>query len=82
MSKFIVMVMIGLLVACSGAAPSDTVESLVAHPNLLRQVARGCRDDFEKMGAGECNAAAEAQRRLFMGNGKTHYTSPKDPPKF
>jgi len=70
-----------LLVACGKAAPADTVESLVAHPDHLREVEKQCADDYAKMGAAECNAASEARHRLFMGNGP-QYTPPKEPPKF
>lgn len=70
-----------LLVACGKAAPADTVESLVAHPDHLREVEKQCADDYAKMGAAECNAASEARHRLFMGNG-AQYTPPKEPPKF
>lgn len=70
-----------LLVACGKAAPTDTVESLVAHPDHLREVEKQCADDYAKMGAVECNTAAEARRRLFIGNGP-QYTPPKEPPKF
>jgi hypothetical protein len=61
--------------------PVDTVDSLAAHPDRLREVERTCKDDYTKMGAEECNAAAEAQRRLFIGNGP-QYTPPKESPKF
>lgn len=70
-----------LLVACGNAPPADTVESLVAHPDHLREVEKQCADDYAKMGAAECNAASEARHRLFMGNGP-QYTPPKEPPKF
>lgn len=70
-----------LLVACGKAAPADTVESLVAHPDHLREVEKQCADDYAKMGAAECNAASEARHRLFMGNGP-QYTPPKESPKF
>lgn len=80
MKKSILMACM-LLVACGKAAPADTVESLVAHPDHLREVERQCADDYAKMGAAECNVASEARHRLFMGNGP-QYTPPKEPPKF
>ncbi|RDS85037.1 hypothetical protein DWU98_03625 [Dyella monticola] len=76
-----VMMACMLLVACSKAPPTDTVDSLVAHPDHLREVEKRCADDYAKMGAAECNAASEARHRLFMGNGP-QYTPPKKPPTF
>lgn len=70
-----------LLVACGKAAPIDTVESLAAHPDHLREVEKQCADDYAKIGAAECNNAADARRRLFYGNGPK-YTPPKKPPTF
>ena len=76
-----VMMACVLLVACSKAPSTDTVESLVAHPDHLREVEKQCADDYVKMGAAECNTAADARRRLFFGNGPK-YTPPKKPPTF
>lgn len=70
------------LAGCKAATPSDSVSSLVSHPDRLREVERQCSDDYAKMGAAECNAASEARHRLFMGNGKSAYTPPKKSPKF
>jgi hypothetical protein len=70
-----------LLAVCGKSAPADTVDSLVAHPDRLREIERRCADDYAKMGAAECNAAADARRRLFFGKGP-QYTPPKEPPKF
>ncbi|MFC5581001.1 EexN family lipoprotein [Rhodanobacter terrae] len=81
MNKSVLVVMICMLAACSKAAPTDTVDSLVAHSDRLRKVEKQCADDYAKMGAAECNAASEARRRLFMGSGP-QYTPPKKPPKF
>ncbi len=81
MNESVLMLASCLLVACSNATPSDTVGSLVAHPDRLRKVEQECRDDFAGMGAAECNAAAEARRRVFVGNGP-QYTPPKESPKF
>lgn len=70
-----------LLAACGKAAPTDAVESLAAQPDHLREVEKQCADNYAQMGAAECNNAADARRRLFIGNGP-QYTPPKDPPKF
>ena len=63
-----------LLTACEMSAPTDTVESLAAHPERLKEVERLCREDHAKMGDALCNAASEARRRRFMGDGKSKYT--------
>ncbi len=81
MNKIGVVLMTAVLGACSRAAPTDTVDSLVAHPNRLREVEQQCANDYAKMGVAECNAASEARHRLFVGNGP-QYTPPKKAPKF
>ena len=73
--------MVLALAACSQAAPTDTVDALVAHPDRLRKVEQQCASDFAKTGAAECHAASEARHRLFMGKGP-QYTPPKAPPSF
>ena len=70
------------LAGCKAASPSDSVSSLVSHPDRLREVERQCSDDYAKMGAAECNAASEARHRLFMGNGNPAYTPPRKSPTF
>lgn len=72
-----VIAMLSCLVAlasCARPAPSDSVDSLVAHPDRLQQVMRECRDDRTEMGNTICNNASEAFRRRFMGSGKAQYT--------
>jgi hypothetical protein len=81
MNKIGVVLMTAMLAACSRAAPTNTVDSLVAHPNRLHEVEQQCANDYAKMGVAECIAASEARHRLFMGNGPK-YTPPKEAPKF
>ena len=68
------------LTACEKPAPTDTVESLAAHPERLKEVERLCREDHAKMGDALCNTASEARRRRFIGDGKSKYT-PQPAPK-
>ena len=68
------------LTACGKPTPMDTVESLVTNPERLKEVERLCREDHAKMGDALCNAASEARRRRFMGDGKSKYT-PQPAPK-
>lgn len=79
--KKIMLLAAVMLVACGRSAPTETVESLVAHPDHLREVEKQCAEDYAKMGAAKCNVASEARHLLFMGDGP-QYTPPKDPPKF
>lgn len=81
MRRSIIVMILFALAACSKAAPSDTVDFLVMHPDRLHQVEQQCAHDYAKMGAAKCNAASEARRRLFMGKGP-RYTPPKKAPKF
>ncbi len=74
MKKTSLLLLAIVLTACEKSAPTDTVESLVAHPERLKEVERLCRSDHVKMGDALCNAASEARRRRFMGDGKSKYT--------
>lgn len=80
MKKFVVLITL-MLVACGKAAPTDTVDSLVAHPDRLREVEKQCADAYTNMSAAECNAAGQARWRLFIGKGPQH-TPPKEASKF
>jgi starvation-inducible outer membrane lipoprotein len=71
-----------LLTACSQSAPTDTVESLTANPERLKELRQQCKADRAKLGDVLCNAIAEATRKRFYGDGNTPYTPPKEPPKF
>ncbi|MEK6419353.1 MAG: EexN family lipoprotein [Burkholderia gladioli] len=81
MNKIMLLMLILALDACGKSTPADTVESLVAHPERLREVEQQCANNNEKALVAECNAASEARHRLFMGNGP-QYTPSKDAPKF
>lgn len=59
--------------ACGQSAPTDTVESLAANPERLKELRAQCKADHAKLGDALCNAVAEATRKRFMGNG-TPYT--------
>ena len=84
MRKFMLILTItAVLAGCGKTEPTapDTVESLVANPERLRELREQCRLDHAKMGDALCNRVAEATRKRFQGNG-TPYTPPKTPPKF
>lgn len=81
MTRMVAVGVLLILTSCGRTSAPDTVQSLVAHPDRLREVERQCSDNYAKIGAAECNVASEARHRFFMGNGPK-YTPPKDPPKF
>jgi Conjugative transfer region protein TrbK len=64
-----------LFAACQQPAPTDTVDSLASNLERLKEVERMCKADHAKMGDALCNAAGEARRRRFMGNGKSNPSS-------
>lgn len=66
---------ISLLVGCGKSAPVDTVESLVANPERLKELRAQCKADHAKVGDAVCSAVSEATRRRFMGDGKSPYVS-------
>lgn len=72
-----------LLAGCGKPAPEPTiesVESLVANPERLRELRAACKADHAKVGDAQCNAVAEATRRRFLGSGGPKYTPPASPP--
>jgi hypothetical protein len=73
--------LIAMLTACGQPAPSDTVASLVAHPDRLHDIERKCANSDPNVTAKECQIASEARRQIFMGNGPK-YMPPKASPKF
>ncbi|MGE0343164.1 MAG: EexN family lipoprotein [Porticoccaceae bacterium] len=67
--------LISLIAACSKSAPADTVESLVANPERLKELRTQCKADHAKVGDAVCGAVSEATRRRFMGDGKSPYAN-------
>lgn len=74
MNRIALLWCLATLVSCTRSVSPDGVDSLVAHPNRLRQVMRQCRDNRTAIGDALCNSASEAFRQQFMGDGKAHYT--------
>ncbi len=62
------------LVACGSSKPTDTVDSLVANPDRLKDVMQQCHENHVNMGDAECNVASEAFRRRFTGDGRPEST--------
>jgi len=69
-----------LLAACHQLAPTDSVNSLMANPERLKEVRAQCKADHAKVGDALCNMAAEATRRRFMGGGTPYTPAPLAPP--
>lgn len=91
MKKTIALLLAGMLVACgkpeptattSPSGPTETVDSLAANPEKLKELRQQCKTDRAKLGDELCNRVAEATNRRFLGDGKTPYTPPKEQPKF
>ncbi len=91
MKKYIPFLLTAVLVACgktespattSTPGPTQTVESLAANPERLKELRQQCKTDREKLGDELCIRVAEATNRRFLGDGKTPYTPPKEQPKF
>ncbi|MDO3507257.1 EexN family lipoprotein [Ralstonia pseudosolanacearum] len=91
MKKNIPLLLAAMLVACGkseptathrSSVPTETVESLVANPERLKELRLQCKTDRAKLGDELCNRVAEATNRRFLGDGKTPYTPPKEQPKF
>jgi conjugal transfer/entry exclusion protein len=61
-----------LLAACNKPAPTESVESLAANPERLKEVRAQCKADHAKTG--------EATRRRFMGSGTPYTPAPPATP--
>ena len=73
-----------VLAGCGKSEPSrsaiESVESLVANPERLKELRAQCKADHAKVGDAQCNAVAEATRQRFFGSGGPKYTPPASPP--
>ncbi|HEY9147268.1 EexN family lipoprotein [Thiobacillus sp.] len=69
-----------LLAACNKPAPTDSVESLLANPERLKEVRAQCKANHDKAGDALCNRASEATRRRFMGSGTPYTPAPPAAP--
>ncbi len=82
MNKIMLFLFVAALTGCGPSAPNETVESLAANPERLKELRQQCRLDRAKLGYELCNRVAEATRKRFYGDGKVPYTPPENPPKF
>jgi hypothetical protein len=63
------------LQACSERQPDDTVESLIANPQRLKELQAQCKAEHDKLGDVVCNRVAEVTRRRFMAPAASPYTT-------
>ena len=78
--NFILAAVVAVLAAaCSKPAPIESVESLIANPERLKELRAQCKADHAKVGDAQCNAVAEATRQRFFGSGGPNYTPPASP---
>ena len=77
MRNVLIIAVVLLVTACSKPEPSkpvfESIESLAANPERLKELRSQCKADHDKVGDAQCNAVAEATRQRFMGGG-TPYT--------
>lgn len=79
-SKYALVMSVALLVsACDKGPAIESVESLVANPERLRDLRAQCKADHAKVGDAQCNAVAEATRQRFMGGGTAHIPAAPQP---
>lgn len=74
MKQLLIVAFALLVAACGKSASTDTVDSLVANPQRLRELRAQCKADHAKVGDEVCGMVGEATRRRFMGSG-TPYTT-------
>jgi len=82
MNRIALLMLATTLSACGPSKPIETVESLAANPERLKELRQQCKTDRAKLGDELCNRVAEATNKRFFGDGKAPYTPPKEPPKF
>ena len=83
---FITAALALVLAGCGKSEPSrpaiESVESLVANPERLKDLRAECKADHARMGDAQCQAVAEATRQRFMSHGPSSYANDPVPPPF
>lgn len=73
-----------MLAGCGKSEPTqpaiESVESLVANPERLKDLRAQCKADHARMGDAQCQAVAEATRQRFMSGGRSPYANDPVPP--
>jgi starvation-inducible outer membrane lipoprotein len=74
MNRILLLSVVLALAACGKPEPAiESVESLVANPDRLRELRAACKADHAKVGDAQCNVVAEATRQRFMRASPTPY---------
>lgn len=68
MNKVMLLMLAAALTACGPSQPSETVDSLVAKPERIKEIQRLCKEDRAKVGDELCLRAAAAAERRFFGD--------------
>lgn len=68
MNKAMLLMVAVALTACGPSQPSETVDTLVANPERIKEIQRLCKEDRAKVGDELCLRAAEAAKRRFFGD--------------
>lgn len=84
-SLLIIVATVALMLAgCGKSEPTqpaiESVESLVANPERLKDLRAQCKADHARMGDAQCHAVAEATRQRFMSGGPSPYANDPVPP--
>jgi hypothetical protein len=76
LARLSVVIAIGAsaVVLIAPAHATDTVDSLAADPDRLREIQKRCSQDWAGTGDALCKMASQARRKRFMGTGRTPYT--------
>ena len=68
MKKAMLLIAFAVLAACGPFKPTDTVDSLVANPERIKEFQRLCKEERSKVNDEICVRAAEAAKRRFFGD--------------
>lgn len=68
MNRAMLLITAAMVTACGPAKPRDTVDSLVANPERIKEIQRLCKEERSKVGDEICLLAAEAAKRRFFGD--------------
>lgn len=68
MNRLMLLMLAAVLTACGPSRSSETVDTLVANPERIKEIQRQCKEDRAKVGDELCARAAEAAQRRFFGD--------------
>ena len=68
MDKVMLLMLAAVLTACDSSQSSETVDTLVANPERIKEIQGQCKHDRAKVGDELCARAAEAAKRRFFGD--------------